>query len=140
VAKKKPQHRNPATAEYTQSTGGRDWIRIVAVLLLIAGVLSILDGISAFANGANFNEEKLLFADVHTWGIIYLILGFFQIVAAHLVNIRHTSGMLMGITFASISGIAHFMSIGAYPIWSVIVMAINFGVLFVLLTESDEFA
>jgi hypothetical protein len=139
VAKRKPQHRNPATAEHTTSAG-RDWIRVVAVLLLIAGVLSILDGISAFAKDDLFNEDKLLFADVHTWGVIYLVLGAFQILAAHLVNIRHASGLLMAITFASVSGIAHFLSIGTYPIWSLIVMGIDFAILFVLLTESDEFA
>lgn len=139
MAKKKPQHRNPAATEHTTSEG-RDWIKVVAVLLLFAGVLSILDGISALAKKDLFDSDELLFANVQAWGIIYIILGCFQILAAHLVNIRHTSGLLMAILFASLSGIAHFMSIGAHPIWSLIVMAINFGVLFVLLTESDEFA
>jgi hypothetical protein len=139
VAKRKPQHRNPTTVEHTTSEG-RDWIRVVAVLLLIAGVLSILDGISALAKDDLFNDDKLLFSNIHTWGVFFIILGAFQILAAHLVNIRHTSGLLMAILFASISGIAHFMSIGIYPIWSLIVMGIDFAVLFVLLTESDEFA
>lgn len=139
MAKKKPQHRNPATADHI-AQDGRDWIKVVAVLLLFAGVLSILDGVSAFVNDDLFNENKLLFADVKTWGVIFIVLGAFQILAAHLVNIRHTSGLLMAILFASISGIAHFLSIGVHPVWSIIVMAIDFAILFVLLTESDEFA
>jgi hypothetical protein len=139
VAKKKPQHRNPASEEQT-TYEGRDWIKVVAVLLLFAGVLSILDGVSAFINADLFNEDRLIFADLKTWGVVFIVLGSFQILAAHLVNIRHTSGLLMAILFASISGIAHFMSIGVHPVWSIIVMAIDFAVLFVLLTESDEFA
>ena len=136
--KKSQQHAAPAHAP---STGGEtDWIKVVAVLLLIAGVLNMLDGISALVKDDLFNSDKFLFADTSTWGWIYLVLGALQIWAASLVNMRHASGMLMAVTFASISGIAHFLSIGAYPAWSLIVMGVNFCVLFVLLTRSDEFA
>jgi hypothetical protein len=139
VAKRKPQHRSPVHTE-SVAPHETDWVRIAAVLLLFAGALNILDGISAFAKDDLFNSDKLLFSDVHTWGIIYIVLGAMQIWAASLINIRHASGMLMGITFATIGGIAHFLSIGSFPIWSLIVMGLSFGVLFVLLTHSDEFA
>jgi hypothetical protein len=139
VAKKKSQHRSPATvAAPTHNT--TDWIKIVGVLLAIAGVLNLLEGIGALTKDSLFNDNKLLFGEVKTWGWIYLGLGALQLWAAALVIRRHASGMIMAITFASVSGIAHFLQIGAFPIWSLIVMAIDFGVLFVLLTRSDEFA
>ena len=102
---KKKQHASPVPHQ-SQAAHETDWIKIVAVLLLFAGVLNILDGISALVKDDLFNEDKLLFANVATWGWIYLVLGALQIWAAALVKARHASGLLMAITFASISGIA----------------------------------
>jgi len=110
------------------------------VLLLIVGTLNIIDGVAALAKDDQFRTAQLLFGDLTTWGVIYLIVGALQIFAAVLLFKRHASGMIMAITFASLSGIAHFLSIGAYPIWSVIVMVLCFTIIFGLLTHSDEFA
>lgn len=110
-----------------------------SVILLIAGILNIIDGIAAVAGDSRFNEARLLFESMTAWGIAYLILGALQIYAANEIFQRKARGMLLGITFASLSGIAHFISIGAYPIWSITVMVLNFAVIFALLTNDDAF-
>lgn len=137
---KRKQQGSPVATQHAPTGAGTDWIKVVAVLLLFAGVLNILDGISALVKDDLFDEDKFLFADVATWGWIYIVIGVLQIWAASLVKARHAAGMLMAVTFAAIGGIAHFLSIGAHPVWSLIVMGIDFAVLFVLLTRSDEFA
>ncbi len=70
----------------------------IAILLLIAGTLSIIYGIAAIAD-ANFwvNEKHFAFANLHTWGWITVIIG--------------ALGSLLAVG-------------GAYPFWSLGVFAI----------------
>jgi hypothetical protein len=111
----------------------------VVVILTIAGILNVIDGIAAIAGDSRFNVDRLLFQTLTGWGIAYVTVGLLQIYAAVEIQQRRARGLLLGITFASLSGITHFISIGAYPIWSITVMVLNFAVLFVLLTNDDLF-
>lgn len=110
-----------------------------AVVLLIAGILNLIEGAAALGGDARFNASQLLFDSLTGWGIAYICIGLLQMYAGAAIMQRRPRGLLMGVTFASISGIAHFVSIGAYPIWSVTVMVLNFAVLFALLTNDDVF-
>lgn len=114
-------------------------VGFAAVILMIAGVLNAIDGISAIADDSRFNTSHLIIQSLVAWGIAYIIIGALQIYAGLAIKQRRTGGLLLGITFASLSGIVHFLSIGAYPIWSIIVMTLNFAVIYVLLTNDDEF-
>lgn len=114
-------------------------LKFVAILLLLAGILNIVDGAAAIGGDSRFNEDRLLFESLTGWGIAYVIIGLLQLYAAAEVRARKARGLLLAIGFSCLSGIAHFASIGAYPIWSIIVMTLNFAVLFILLTHDDEF-
>lgn len=114
-------------------------LKFASVMLTIAGILSIIDGVAAVAGDHRFNAASLLFDSLTGWGIAYIIVGLLQIYAANEIRLRKARGLILGITFASLSGIVHFASIGAYPIWSITVMVIDFAVLFALLTNDDAF-
>ena len=122
--------------ERPKATG---WIAFAGVLLLIAGVLNVVDGIAALSEDERYEVAELLFGSLTTWGVIYLITGAVQLLAAGLLFKSKMTGMVLAISIASLSGIAHFLSIGAYPIWSVTVMFINFMIIFGLLTHDNAF-
>jgi hypothetical protein len=115
------------------------WIGFAGVLLLIAGSLNVIDGIAAVSHDERFKTAELLFGSITTWGWVYIVAGSVQLLAAILLFKSHASGMILAVTIAALSGMSHFMSIGVYPLWSVILMAINFMIMFGLLTHSDAF-
>lgn len=125
-----------ATDPVSPLSGG---LGFATVILFIAGILNAIDGIAALADDSRFNTDHLIVQSLTAWGILYVIIGALQVYAGLAIYQRHPRGLIMGITFASLSGIAHFMSIGAYPIWSVTVMILNFAVIFALLTNDDQF-
>lgn len=110
-----------------------------SVVLLLAGILNLIEGIAALGGDSRFDASQLLFESVTAWGIVYIVVGLLLIYAANEIYQRKSRGLILGITFACLSGIAHFASIGAYPIWSITVMVLNFAVLFALLTNDDAF-
>jgi hypothetical protein len=129
----------PKVAPVSTAPKATGWIGFAGVLMVIGGVLNIIDGIAAVSHDQRFDASQLLFSNLTAWGWAYIVFGAVQLLGAVLLFKSHASGMLIAVTIACISGTAHFMSIGVYPIWSVTLMAVNFAILFGLLTHSDAF-
>lgn len=114
-------------------------LKFASVILIIAGVLSTIEGIAAVAGDKRFDESGLLFSSLVGWGIAHIVIGLLQIYAGNEIRLRKPQGLILGITFASVGGIVNFMSLGAYPLWAITLMVLDFAVLFALLTNDDAF-
>ena len=123
------------------TVGGRGsgWVTFVASYLAIAGVLNVLWGVAALAEKRNFAEDGLIWSTLSTWGWIVLIVGAVQLVGAFLVISRRTAGPVVAASLAFVGLLANFLSIGAYPIWSVILLVVNALILWAATVHSDEF-
>jgi hypothetical protein len=107
-----------------------------AVMLMIAGILAVLRGIAAIAEDEVFvSTPNYVFAfDLTGWGWIHLALG----VLAVLVSM----GLFQGSGWARVSGvgiaglviIANFLSLPAYPVWSVVMIAMSAFIIWALCT------
>jgi hypothetical protein len=112
---------------------GRGWAAFAAVLFLVAGVFSIVQGIAFLANDDYFVADELLFGDLSLWGTLYLILGAIQLLTGFLIWRGSVMGTLLGIALAGLSAVNALLSVGAYPIWSLIILALD-GVIIYALT------
>jgi hypothetical protein len=104
---------------------GAGWLTFAAVLFLLAATFNTVYGIAAFANDDYFAADELLFGDLSMWGVVYLGFAAVQVGAAILILNRSAAGAILGITLAMLHGLAVLMSIGAYPVWSVVLLAID---------------
>jgi hypothetical protein len=109
---------------------GGGWIAFAAVMFLLAAVFNAVYGIAALANDDYFTADELLFGDLTMWGWIYLAFAAAQLIATLLLIGRRTSGALLGIAIVLVHGTAVLLSIGAYPIWSVILLVIDGFILY----------
>jgi hypothetical protein len=98
----------------------------VAVLLMIAGVLDIVYGIAAVSNSHFYvAEERYVFATVHTWGWIQIIIGVILLTGAFSLFSGNTYGRVVGIVAASIAAIGALLDIaGPHPWWAIGVFAL----------------
>jgi hypothetical protein len=104
---------------------GRGFITLAGVMLFIAAAANALWGIAAFANDDYFTADELLFGDLSAWGGVYLAVAAVQLVTAVLIFNKSRVGAMLGILIASVNAIAQLMAIGAYPLWSVVVLVID---------------
>jgi hypothetical protein len=111
---------------------GEGWVAFAIVYLGLVGILNVIYGIAALSNKSYFHENSLLWSNLKTWGWILIILGAFQIVTAGLIYTRSAFGAIFGIFLASLAFIANFLSIGAYPAWSIIAMVLSGFVIWAL--------
>jgi hypothetical protein len=104
---------------------GSGWLTFAVVLFFVAAAFNGVYGIAALANDDYFAVDELLFGDLSMWGTIYLVLGAVQVLTAFLIINRSSAGAVLGIGLAVVHGTLVLMSIGAYPVWSVILLVID---------------
>jgi hypothetical protein len=118
---------------------GAGWVAFAGVMFLIVGTFNVIAGVAALADDDYFKGNELLFGDLSFWGWSWITLGASQILTSYLIFQRSGSGLFLGAFLAGLNAIDHLVAVGAYPIWSIIVMAIDFLILWALLTNSDQF-
>src|SRR3954447_8196645 len=101
------------------------WVSFVTILLLTLGVLHLLYGLGALAQKDYFTEDGLLYSNLKLWGWLAIGLGALQLVAAFLVAKRNEMGAITAVFLAFFGVIGNFLAIGAYPVWSIVLIVAN---------------
>jgi hypothetical protein len=118
---------------------GKRWATFALVLFLTLGALNIIDGIAALAKDSQFKADELLLGGLAFWGTVYLIVGLLQVLTAFLIWRGSFAGSLIGLSLASINAIVALLSVGAYPLWSVIILIGDGVVIYALTVYGDAF-
>ena len=107
------------------------WVTFAGVMLFIAGVLNVIDGIAAIGDSKFFvQDQKYILSNLNTWGWVTLILGVLQLFAAFSLWSGGLYGRFVAILAASLSAMAALLSIPAYPFWSLAIFAIDIIVIY----------
>jgi hypothetical protein len=128
---------NPSVEGSRAGSSGQGWAAFAATMVLIAGVFNVIYGLAAVIDDNYFTPNDLLFGNLSLWGWIHLILGVLQVLAASMIFAGSELGALLGIMFAGFSAIAALLAIGAYPLWSVIVLVVDGLIIYALTVYGD---
>ncbi|MGI5409920.1 DUF7144 family membrane protein [Streptomyces chartreusis] len=122
------------TSDWT--TGG---LVFAGVLMLVNGLLAILQGISAIAADDVYARigDYIFKANLTAWGWILLGLGVLALGAGAGILQGAWWARITGIFLASLSMVAHFLFLPYTPVWSVIMVGIDFFVILALALAPD---
>jgi hypothetical protein len=112
---------------------GLGWLTFASVMLILAGIGNFVWGIAAVARD-ELLVNQLLFANLTFWGVIFMILGVVLVIAGISVMSKAPWASLFGIVFCSLSVVFYLFVIWAYPVWSVMVIAIDILIIYALST------
>lgn len=115
------------------------WAAFAAIMVLIVGVFNVIYGLAGIIDDDYFEAGELLFGDQSLWGWIHLVLGVLQVITAALIFAGNELGAVLGIMFAGFSAIAALLAIGAYPVWSVIILVVDGLIIYALTVYGDAF-
>jgi hypothetical protein len=109
-------------------------ITFAGTLLILIGVFQAIDGLVAIFNDEFFVVTKnyTFDLDVTAWGWIHLLLGILLVFMGWGLWAGKTWAAIGGITLAMLSAIANFFFIPYYPVWSLIVIALDVWVIWAL--------
>jgi hypothetical protein len=108
------------------------WVRFAVAMLLIGGAANSLYGLVGLLEEEHFVPDALLFGAVTFWGGVNLVIGAIQLIIALLLWKDVPSGTSLGILIAGLNAVAQMMAIGAYPLWSTMVLAMDIAIIYAL--------
>lgn len=126
----------PDTRRSRQSYPMRDdtvgWTAFAVALFFVGASINATYGIVALVKDDHFNAGELLFGDLTAWGVAYLAIACLQALTAVLLIRRNRFGVWLGVLFTLTHALLVFLTIGAYPIWSLTALFIDGLVLYAL--------
>ena len=125
------------TGYTTQQDRAQNWATFAAVMFLVVGIFNVIDGIAAISKDRHFRADELLIGNLSFWGIVLLIVGALQLLTTYLIYNRSPGGQVLGVILAVLSAVTALFFLGAYPIWSIIILVLD-GVVIYALTVYGE--
>jgi len=122
---------------------GSGWVTYASVMMAILGTLNVIYGLVLLANSewvVLSGEGDLVFFDFTTWGWILLLVGILQLFVGWGVMSGQAWATLAGVIIATIGMVSAFLSLSAYPWWSIIVIVLAFLVIYGLTVHGGEVA
>lgn len=125
-----------------QVTGWVGWVYFAGLLMMVAGVFQGIAGLTALLKNDFYvvTERALLAFNVTTWGWVHMLLGVILLAAGAAVINGRTWGRIIAIILATLSAMANFLFISAYPVWSIMVIVIDILIIYALVVHGDEAA
>lgn len=125
---------------FDESTKGRvtGGVAVFAgVMLVVVAAFQILEGIAAVANNRVFTSgvHYAYAFNVTAWGWVHLVTGALGVLIGVGILRGQTVGYLAGIALAGINAVFSFAFLPYYPIWSLLIVALNVLVLWALCTQ-----
>ncbi|MGW2960439.1 DUF7144 family membrane protein [Streptomyces sp. NPDC001220] len=135
------QQTHPAPAPAPSSGWTTGGVVFAGVLLLMNGIFAILQGISAIATDDVYARvhDYVYKISLTGWGWILVILGALGVIAgAALLKGAPGWARVVGIFLAALSMVAQFLFLPYAPIWALIMIGIDFFVIWALAVYKPE--
>lgn len=122
-----------------RASRGTGWVGFSAVVLTIGGIFALIEGLTAVYKSSFFAANAVfVFSDLRTWGWIIVGLGVAGVISGLTVLSGRESARWLGVTVASLSALGQLLFAQAYPVWSLMIMAIDFLVIYGLVAYAGR--
>jgi len=110
------------------------------VILTIVGVFQFFQGLAAIIKGSFYvvAPNNIYEFSVSGWGWIHLVLGIVLAVIGYFILTGQPWARTVGIAVAALSALANFLFIPYYPIWALVLIALDVAVIWALSTYRPE--
>ena len=118
------------------------FVVFAAIMLIMTGTFQALNGLVAIFEDQFYvvTPNYLFEFDVTTWGWVHLLVGVAVATAGVFVMRGSTWAIIVGITVAVLSAIENFMYIPYYPVWSLLIIALDVVIIWALVVHGREVA
>jgi hypothetical protein len=113
-----------------------------AIMMMMLGIYQAIAGLVALVNDEFFvvGEEWVFKFDATTWGWIHLLIGIVVALAGAGVLTGAVWARTVGVALALLSGLAAFAWLPWYPIWALVLIALDVFVIWALTAHGRDVA
>jgi hypothetical protein len=122
-------------------TGWVGWVFFAGLMLIMVGIFQAIDGLVALFKDDYYAvrpDGLVVNVDYTAWGWTHLIFGVLLVLVGLGLLMGQTWARVAGIILATLSAIANFAFIAAYPVWSIMIITIDVLVIYALAAHGKE--
>ena len=107
---------------------------VAGVLMIISGSIGFLSGLAKVLRGGFFvyHANYVYHWTTSGWGWVELAIGAVVFFAGVCVLLGMTWARVVGVMIATLSAVASFLTIPYYPLWSIVVIALDVFIIWAL--------
>jgi hypothetical protein len=105
---------------------GDGWLSYAGILVMIGGILNVIWGIAAIGKSDFFvGDARYVISELNVWGWVALVLGVLLLFAAFGIFNGRSWAIWTGVICLSLNAVAQMLSIPAYPLWALALLALD---------------
>ena len=127
------------TSDQSLSGWALGGIAFAGSLMVINGFFQMINGLTAILNDEFFvrTENYAFDFDVTAWGWIHLLMGVIIFLAGLYLFSGNRAAIALVVVFAVLSAVANFFFIPYYPVWSLLIIALDIWVIWAVTRPVD---
>lgn len=139
MAKTVPTGATPQSGRARGEPSG--WIVFAATMLFMVGMFDAIWGLGALLNDqvVTVGGRGVIVWDITVWGWVHLLVGLVMIATSVGLFMMKGFARWLGIFFAALSAILQVGVLPAFPIWALIVIALDVVVIYQLTARWDTY-
>ena len=117
------------------------WVLFAGCMMIILGTFQVIAGLVALFDDGYYivtSNDLLISVDYTGWGWVHLVVGVLILAAGFGVLAGQIWARLVGIVFAGLSAIINLGFLAAFPVWSVVMIALDVIVIYALSMHGRE--
>lgn len=126
--------------QVAKSTAWTGWVFFAGYMMIIAGVFDIIAGFTALFEDTVFYvaSSHLVAFDFTGWGWVHILLGIIMLAAGIALFGGKMWARAFAVILASLSAIANFAFIDAFPWWSLAIILLDVLVIYAVAVHGGE--
>ncbi len=111
-----------------------------AVLMMISGLFGFFEGLAAVIRGSFFVvlPNYAFSLSAVGWGWVHLIIGVLVFAAGAALFWDKLWARVVGVALAAFSAIANFVFLPYYPVWAIVIIALDAAIIWALLSSRNR--
>jgi hypothetical protein len=127
-------------SNYRRPTAWAGFVVLAAVLMCIVGIFNVVTGLVAVFNDTIYSQRGNITValDVTGWGWFHIVWGLLLLGAGMALYAGQTWARIAAIVLVSINMITQVMEMPAYPLWSLVILALDTLIIWAIIVHGDE--
>lgn len=122
-------------------SGWVGWIAFAGVIMVVLGSFHVIQGLVAIFEDTYYLVRPsglVVSVDYTQWGWTHLIFGAVVVIAGVCVFAGQMWARIVGVILAALSAVVNIAFLGAYPVWSLLMIALDVIVIMALTVHGSE--
>jgi hypothetical protein len=131
----------PAYGRGPEPTAWTGWVVFASFMLIMVGSFQAIQGLVAIFDDGFYRVTEsghVINVDYNVWGWTHLLLGVLLIISGVGVLTGNLAARLVAVALAGLSALVNLVFIPEYPVWSILIIAIDVLVIYAIIVHGGE--